>query len=810
MHTRRILPVMVVVSAALLIGSNPAPADVVIMKDGFTLHGKVRRQMTSFVDPVSGQQVEMAKLNSFFAVDDEARRIIFSMRQVQDVDERDVSRETDPLRFALRLVRIDNSRLPAYAQFQEVTPWDTRWERVFNMSNSNGRVQIPQRITLMTPHFVRVDSLRYAWTSFYLTRELGPDMAKKLLSNHPELKLNGDAADPGRRFRVARFLIQAGWYEQADEELKGILKDLPGEKEKVESLQESLRKIRAMQAFDEIERGQKAGRHQWVQTALAQLPQEGLDEKQATRLSTLKAEFDKAASGVMLARRLLKELPSSLENSPARILLADAAAAIAAELHADAVGRLESFISFAQLAERARDGSRTPEHAPDQLLSLAISGWLLGNGSAEAKVDTAERLWRTRQFVLEYQRTHETLARQHLLAEYQKAGAVAGDEMEQLIRSLPPPEPANPAILPSAKGVEGGLGIVKLQADLPGARRRNIEYYVQLPPEYHHGRGAPVLFVLHGMGEKARDILARWRNLAALHGYILVAPEWQVGVRETYEFTADEHAAVLDVLRDLRRQFQVDSDRVFLFGWGEGANMAFDVGLSHPDQFAGIIPMCCRARYFMRSYWRNGQYLPYYVVDGDLDGDNARDNRRQFEQWVPRGYPALYAEYKGRGMEWFEAELPYIVDWMSRKKRATAFPELGKSGNGGPFGEEFQTMRTTDNRFYWVTVEGLGDRYLNQAARWDQKIVPAAIQGRISEGNQITLIARGFKKVTVWLSPGMIDFTKSVSVTVNAQSRWSNRMVVPSLSTLLEEFYQNGDRQRLFLAKMEINLTPGN
>ena len=46
---------------------------------------------------------------------------------------------------------------------------------------------------------------------------------------------------------------------------------------------------------------------------------------------------------------------------------------------------------------------------------------------------------------------------------------------------------------------------------------------------------------------------------------------------------------VIDTLRDLRRRFQVDSDRVFLFGWEQGADAALDIGMSHPDQFAGVL-----------------------------------------------------------------------------------------------------------------------------------------------------------------------------------------------------------------------------
>src|SRR5207253_5941874 len=160
------------------------------------------------------------------------------------------------------------------------------------------------------------------------------------------------------------------------------------------------------------------------------------------------------------------------------------------------------------------------------------------------------------------------------------------------------------------------------------------------------------------------------------NGYVLVAPEWEKEPDAPYGYTQEEHRAVTEVVRDLRQHFQIDSDRVFLTGLGEGANMAFDVGLSHPDLFAGIIPMGGRPQYFAQKYWANAQYLPFYVIDGDLDGPGVKDNRQEFQHWIGHAYPSLYIQYKGRGSEWFGGELPYVFDWMNRKKRAK---EIGRA-----------------------------------------------------------------------------------------------------------------------------------
>ncbi len=72
------------------------------------------------------------------------------------------------------------------------------------------------------------------------------------------------------------------------------------------------------------------------------------------------------------------------------------------------------------------------------------------------------------------------------------------------------------------------------------------------------------------------------------------------------------------------------------------------------------------------------------------------------------------------------------------------------------------------------------------------------------DGNQIHIRSRGFKKVTLWLGRGMVDLEQPLTIHVNLQVRFKDRKFKPSLGTLLEDFYRRGDRQRLFLAKVEL------
>src|SRR5262249_48206755 len=83
--------------AGLFTGTTgPAHADVVLLKDGHVLQGKVLRESQVILE--GGVPYSIPK--TFFLVDDQVRRVIFGARQVEDVEAGDTAAEADfaPLR----------------------------------------------------------------------------------------------------------------------------------------------------------------------------------------------------------------------------------------------------------------------------------------------------------------------------------------------------------------------------------------------------------------------------------------------------------------------------------------------------------------------------------------------------------------------------------------------------------------------------------------------------------------------------------------------------------------------------------------
>jgi predicted esterase len=327
----------------------------------------------------------------------------------------------------------------------------------------------------------------------------------------------------------------------------------------------------------------------------------------------------------------------------------------------------------------------------------------------------------------------------------------------------------------------------------------DITYHVQVPPEYHPARRYPCVVTLSGSGSSPLQQISWWAGdfspkagmrmgQASRHGYIVIAPEWSRAHQTKYEYSAREHAAVLYSLRDACRRFSIDTDRVFLSGHSMGGDAAWDMGLAHPDLWAGVLPVVATAAKYIAHYSENGRYVAFYFVCGQKDGDRMELNKRDLDRYLKRArYDTMVVEYQGRGHEHFQDEIHHMFDWMNLHKRTFAVREF-----------ECNSMRPWDNFFWWAEMSGFPKRVMVMPAAWPVAGARAAgIEGKIHENNSIHLDTAA-AKMTIWLSPELVDFDKRVMINGKAQT------VAPSLDVLLEDVRTRADRQHAFWAKVEL------
>lgn len=787
-----------------------APSDaVIIYKDGFTLKGRVNERVSQVIfDRASGRSFAIP--SGEFGIDDHVRNILFSPGQIQKVVEIKPGTEKKPT-----VVQ----RIKTYSQHLDVNPaweienpgeWSKKGDRTVQMSATNGRIEMVQHIGLLTPHHILAITKSYRWNPMYFTQEFGPELTRDILvSIFNEKKDLKSLPDAEKLLKIAAFLQEAGWYAEAERELMRCITNFPLEKKTAQEMLNQLKEVRANLFVDGIKQASSVGQHQEVLARLETYDKENFQKlvtaDNRLAVQDVKAEYNKIKTDMDQARTYLKAFPpltvSPRDWSKACVFIQD-------ELNIDTVGRLKAFLTFALQHDDELKKNSKPTQTTEQVLAMAVTGWLQGNQAAEPDAKMALQLSRMRETALAYLKTEDETGRKKLLSSFKGDSDLPADVIVRLMRMIPPPYP---------------LSAKKLNTEIMTMSIEGGDYLLQLPPEYHHLRSYPVVMLLSSGREKADELLARFTPEAAKRGWILAAPvrAGNVILKSRSQSSEKEYALVINTLRDLRRRFQIDSDRVFLFGWEEGANLAFDVGLGHPDLFAGVVPMCGTIPLLTRRfYWPNAQYLPFYIIDGDRNGGNPKTLRELFKSWTRDPYAVTYVEYKGRASEWFSAEIPLMLDWMSHKKRHHPAKEMGRYSGAGGLGEEFRSTRSVDNRFYWLSSEEIADRCLtnHNATSWPTTFKPATFQANLSLGNetdskksakiwnQVNVRISGVKQVTLWIAPNMMDFTKPLSVRVNGEQVGPMRTIQPNMEALLEELFSTGDRQRLIVAKIDMKL----
>ena len=238
---------------------------------------------------------------------------------------------------------------------------------------------------------------------------------------------------------------------------------------------------------------------------------------------------------------------------------------------------------------------------PEVKLSLAVSGWLWGSDLASTDLPLTESAWRLRGLVQDYLTEPVKVRRDSKLLAILSEASAQPELLAALAAHMSPPYP-----LPEPLDKEIP-GYAKLTTSVLSGQP-DATYYVQLPPEYDPHRRYPMIVSLHSIGHDPTMQIEWWagehtpggppgrQGQAGRYGYIVIAPDWTVPHQTKYESSAREHAVVLGCVRDACRRFAVDTDRVFLHGHAEGGDAAWDIGVSHPDLWAGVIPVSAEAR----------------------------------------------------------------------------------------------------------------------------------------------------------------------------------------------------------------------
>lgn len=96
---------------------------------------------------------------------------------------------------------------------------------------------------------------------------------------------------------------------------------------------------------------------------------------------------------------------------------------------------------------------------------------------------------------------------------------------------------------------------------------------------------SPLLLCFHGGGDSAKHIaqVSEWYKVCHDHNFLLVCVENHISS------TATE---MMELLEILKKQYQIDSTRIYASGFSMGGIKTWDMYQEYPDVFAALAPMC--------------------------------------------------------------------------------------------------------------------------------------------------------------------------------------------------------------------------
>jgi dienelactone hydrolase len=235
-------------------------------------------------------------------------------------------------------------------------------------------------------------------------------------------------------------------------------------------------------------------------------------------------------------------------------------------------------------------------------------------------------------------------------------------------------------------------------------------YGLYIPPNYNPEKKYPLVIMLHGAGSNHRLALRRVFGKSNATGetdveaskyfppfknvnYIVATPF----ARGTAGYQGIPENDVYDVVDDVKKRLNVDENMVYLTGLSMGGGGTLWIGLSRPDVWAAIAPVCPAPPRGAEDLAGNALNYPVHIFQGEADpAVKAEGVRKWYSNFKSQGVNVTYTEYPGVLHDsWVNAyEGGYIFDWFRNFKR-----------NLHPERVRFATKNYKYSKAYWVHLD---------------------------------------------------------------------------------------------------------
>ena len=282
-----------------------------------------------------------------------------------------------------------------------------------------------------------------------------------------------------------------------------------------------------------------------------------------------------------------------------------------------------------------------------------------------------------------------------------------------------------------------------------------VPFMVHVPLDYRGDQPFPLLIYLSGGGGQAFDAALSAEDVVGHSGFLAVYPNAAGAMWWEQKPTAMVHDLLLEILRT----YNVDTNRIYLAGFSNGGSGALYFGTLWPDRWAAIASLMGAG---VNS--PSGETLPLkdllnvplLFLHGDKDtlipssaSVNTYDELRGLH---PRVAPELHI-LKDRGHEiTLSADDSLTMPFLERFTR-----------NPFPRSLAMKITSLTYPRRYWVEV-------------LEKDAGAVEIEGRILPDNMVEIKTKNVRKLRLLLRPELFDSSAAVRVRVNGKEQPARAM----------------------------------
>ena len=229
------------------------------------------------------------------------------------------------------------------------------------------------------------------------------------------------------------------------------------------------------------------------------------------------------------------------------------------------------------------------------------------------------------------------------------------------------------------KDLEAGRDpLAARRGDFKKAYRSKVDntlqpYRIFVPAGYDRTKSHPLVIALHGMGGDENSYFDGYANgafkvEADKRGYLVACPK---GRQPASMYRGPAEQDVMDVLAEVRRVYNVDSDRVYLTGHSMGGFGTWAIATHHPEVFAALAPVAGGGNPLDLSKIIQ---IPELVVHGDADMTvRVESSRTMVEAAKKLGIEVKYIEVpKGSHINVVVPTFKDVFDWFDAHRRKAA------------------------------------------------------------------------------------------------------------------------------------------